>query len=188
MKFCIDCGSALVEFRVPEGDNLPRHVCVSCGYIHYSNPKIVAGCLLEWEGRVLLCRRAIDPRYGTWTLPAGFMENGETTQAAAARETWEEARAEPVNMQLYNVTNLPHISQVYMMFRGTLKAGRASPGPESLETRLFTEEEIPWDEIAFPVIRETLEIFFEDRRNGTFPVHLGDIWRDEQRRLHILRY
>jgi ADP-ribose pyrophosphatase YjhB (NUDIX family) len=137
---------------------------------------------------VLLCRRAIEPRHGTWTLPAGFMENGETTQAAAARETWEEARAEVVNMQLYNVTNLPHISQVYMMFRGELKDGRAAPGPESLEIRLFAEQEIPWDEISFPVIRETLEIYFADRRSGSFPVHLGDIWRDERRRLHILRY
>lgn len=188
MKFCSECGSPSIAFRVPEGDNRPRHVCAGCGHIHYSNPKIVAGCLLEWEGRVLLCRRAIAPRHGTWTLPAGFMENGETTQAAAMRETWEEAQAEATDLRLYVVVNLPHISQVYMMFRGGLKDGRAAPGPESLETQLFSEDEVPWDEISFPVIHETLTLYFADRRRGEFGVHLGDIWRDERRRLHVLRY
>lgn len=188
MKYCIRCGSLAVKLLIPEGDDRHRHLCTECGYIHYVNPNIVAGCLLEWESQVLMCRRAIEPRRGTWTLPAGFMEMGETTQAAAARESWEEARAKPVDLKLYNVINLPHISQVYMMFRGALKDGHAEPGQESLETRLFTESEIPWNEIAFPVIRETLELFFEDRRDGDFQVHLGDIWRDEDGQLRIVRY
>jgi ADP-ribose pyrophosphatase YjhB (NUDIX family) len=188
MKYCIECGSASIAFRVPQGDHRRRHVCTDCGYIHYTNPNIVAGTLLEWEGKVLLCRRAIEPRRGTWTLPAGFMENGETTQGAAARETWEEARAKGLNLTLFSVTNLPHISQVYMIFRGTLEAGRSEPGPESLETGLFGEQDIARQELAFPVIEEALALYFEDRRRGEFTVHLGDIWRDERRRLHKIRY
>ncbi|MGB2971554.1 MAG: NUDIX hydrolase, partial [Candidatus Competibacter sp.] len=112
MKFCSQCGAS-VTLRVPVGDNLPRYVCDACDTIHYLNPKVVAGCILEWQDRVLLCRRAIEPRYGLWTLPAGFMENGESTLAAAAREALEEAHAEGENLRLYGVYSLLHVSQVY---------------------------------------------------------------------------
>jgi len=187
VNFCSQCGSS-VTLRVPHGDHLPRHVCDSCGAVHYQNPKIVAGCIPEWGEQVLLCRRAIEPRRGHWTLPAGFMENGETTQAAAARETLEEAGGVMDALRLYVLINLPHISQVYMMFRGRLRDGQAEAGSESLEVRLFREEEIPWDDLAFPVIRETLEIYFDDRRRGHFPVHLGDIIRHPDQRLEVRRY
>jgi ADP-ribose pyrophosphatase YjhB (NUDIX family) len=167
MKYCSHCGSG-VEVRVPDGDNLPRHVCGDCGTIHYQNPKIVAGCIPEWQGRILLCKRAIEPRYGLWTIPAGFMENCETVEAAAARETDEEACARVKIDGLYGVYNIPHISQVYMIFRGELVDGRFAPGPESLETALYSEDEIPWKELAFPVVVQALERYLADRKRGVF--------------------
>ncbi|HEB99512.1 MAG TPA: NUDIX hydrolase [Thiotrichales bacterium] len=176
MKYCSEC-AAPVSLRVPEGDNRPRYVCDQCQTIHYQNPRIVAGCVVEHEGRILLCKRAIEPRYGLWTLPAGFMENEETTLQAAARETWEEARA-PVRVEsLYTVFNLPHVNQVYMFFRAAFERLEFGPGPESLEVELVAEEEIPWDALAFPVVRETLKLYLEDRRAGRFPLHVGDIER-----------
>ncbi len=174
MNFCSECGST-VALRVPEGDHLPRHVCPGCGTIHYQNPKMVVGCIPEWEDKVLLCRRAIEPKYGLWTLPAGFMENGETTLEGAARETWEEAGARIEIGGLYTLYNLPHINQVYLMFRARLLDLDFQPGIESLETRLFTEADIPWDEIAFRTVRVTLEQYFSDRRTGSFAFHFGDI-------------
>ncbi|MBS1146715.1 MAG: hypothetical protein H6R08_891 [Proteobacteria bacterium] len=174
MNFCSECGST-VMLRVPAGDHLPRHVCPDCGTIHYQNPKMVVGCIPEWEDKVLLCRRAIEPKHGYWTLPAGFMENGETTLEGAARETWEEAGANIEISGLYTLYNLPHINQVYLMFRARLLDLDFKPGIESLETRLFSEAEIPWDEIAFRTVRATLEQYFDDRRNGTFSFHFGDI-------------
>lgn len=171
MKYCSACG-ATVTYRIPVGDNRPRFVCDSCETIHYQNPKIVAGVLPTWGEKVLLCRRAIAPRYGLWTLPAGFMENGETTEQAAARETREEANAQVGSLQLYTIVSLPHVSQVYMIYRGELLAENAfAPGVESLETRLFSEAEIPWDALAFQTVRKTLECFFRDRQQDTFPVH-----------------
>jgi ADP-ribose pyrophosphatase YjhB (NUDIX family) len=187
VKFCNQCGSP-VTLRIPPGDNLPRHVCAACETIHYQNPKIVAGCIPEWEGKVLLCRRAIAPRYGRWTLPAGFMENGESVVQAAAREAWEEANAIVDNLTLYGLYNLTHISQVYLMFRGQLREGRASAGAETLEVGLFTEAEIPWEELAFPVVHETLKIYFEERRLGTYRVHMGDIIREADQTVRIQRY
>lgn len=174
MKYCSECGSSVV-LRVPEGDQLPRHVCPDCGVIHYQNPKMVVGSIPEWEDKVLLCRRAIEPRYGLWTLPAGFMENGETTREGAARETWEEAGAHIEMGALYTLYNLPHINQVYLMFRARLLDLDFQPGIESLETRLFSESEIPWDELAFRTVRSTLEQYFNDRRGGAFDFHFGDI-------------
>jgi ADP-ribose pyrophosphatase YjhB (NUDIX family) len=176
MIYCSNCGARVVE-KVPAGDDRARFVCETCSTVHYQNPKIVAGCIPEWNGRVLLCRRAIEPRLGLWTLPAGFMENLETTEQAAARETWEEARARVTNMALYGVFSIPHISQVYMMFRARLQAEEFAPGPESLDVRLFEEHEIPWDELAFPVVRLTLERYYRDIRGDTFPVHVEDINR-----------
>jgi len=177
VKFCSECGSEAMAWRVPAGDNRPRHVCGQCGAVFYQNPKIVAGCLATWEDRVLLCRRAIAPRHGFWTLPAGFMENGETTEQAAARETLEEARARVRIQGLYTVLSLPHVSQVYMMYRSELLDLDFGPGAESLEVRLFGESEIPWQELAFPTIRETLKAFFGDRQAGTFKLHTGTITR-----------
>ncbi|TCV90442.1 NUDIX hydrolase [Sulfurirhabdus autotrophica] len=174
MKFCSTCGATVV-LRIPEGDSIPRHVCIACHTIHYRNPKIVVGCLPVWEDKILLCRRAIEPRYGLWTLPAGFMENGETTAQGAMRETLEEANALVELKGLYTLINLPHISQVYMMFRGKLLDLDFSPGIESLEVALFREEDIPWNELAFTTIRDTLKHFFLDRKNGSFQFHEGDI-------------
>lgn len=174
MNYCQNCGSA-VNLSIPDGDNRVRYVCTHCGEIHYENPKIVAGCLPVWENRVLLCKRAIEPRNEYWTLPAGFMENGETLEQAAARESVEEANASLENMRLYTVISLPHISQVYMMFLADLKNTDFYPGEESLETKLFAEEDIPWDTLAFKTIHFTLENFFSDRKKGVFPLHNSTI-------------
>jgi ADP-ribose pyrophosphatase YjhB (NUDIX family) len=176
MKYCSTCGHQ-VEQRIPEGDNRHRYVCVSCETIHYQNPRIVAGTVPIWEGKVLLCRRAIEPRYGFWTLPAGFMENAETTIEAAARETREEALAEVHIDGLYSIIDVPHINQVHMFYRATLKDGRFGAGEESLESQLFELSDIPWDELSFPTVRKTLELFLEDYRRETFSVHVQDIRR-----------
>ncbi|MBC7779469.1 MAG: NUDIX hydrolase [Proteobacteria bacterium] len=174
MNFCSHC-SARVSVKVPAGDSLPRYVCDACGTIHYQNPKLVVGCIPQWEERILLCRRAIEPRRGLWTVPAGFMENGETTMAGAARETFEEARARVDMLQLFALYNIPHISQVYVLFRAALRDLDFSAGEESLEVRLFTEEEVPWEEIAFATVRHTLRHYFDDRRRGHFEMHVGTI-------------
>ena len=176
MIYCSNCGARVIE-KVPEGDDRPRHVCEACATIHYQNPKIVAGSIPEWKGRVLLCRRAIEPRYGLWTLPAGFMENGETTEQAAARETWEEAGTRIENIKLYGVFSIPHISQVYMMFRADMQNADHEPGAESLEVRLYEEHRIPWEKLAFPVVRLTLERYYNDLGNNEFPVHVENIMR-----------
>jgi ADP-ribose pyrophosphatase YjhB (NUDIX family) len=146
--------------------------------VHYQNPKIVVGCIPEWADKVLLCRRAIEPRYGLWTLPAGFMERGETTLGGAARETLEEANARVAVGGLYSLFNLPHIDQVYMLFRGRLLDLDFHPGEESLEVQLFAESEIPWDALAFPVVKETLELYFRDRAAGRAGLRVGDIVRE----------
>ena len=174
MKFCSSCGDS-VTLQIPEGDDRERFVCVSCEIIHYSNPRVIVGCVPVYEGKVLLCNRAIEPRKNYWTLPAGFMENGETTLQGAARETWEEARARVSNMSLYRVFDVPHISQVYMFYRCDLDNGEYGVGPESLETALYSQEEIPWDRIAFPVIHETLKEYFVDAESGEFPVRVSSI-------------
>lgn len=176
MNFCSDCGAG-VTLRVPDGDSVARYVCVTCGTIHYQNPKVVVGCIPEWGEKILLCRRAIEPRHGKWTLPAGFLENGETAGQGALRETLEEANARVEIGALYTFYNLPGINQIYILFRGRLLDLDFSPGEESLEVRLFDENEIPWDELAFPTISETLKHYYADRRNGGFGFHIGDIVR-----------
>lgn len=170
MNYCSECG-APVTLKIPDNDDRLRHVCDACGTIHYQNPKIVAGVLPVWGEQVLLCRRAIAPRYGLWTLPAGFMENGETTEQAAAREAHEEANAKLRDLHLFTLISIPHVSHVYMIYRCELVADDFYPGVESLETRLFHEHEIPWEELAFHSVRKTLECFFSDRRQGAFQVH-----------------
>jgi ADP-ribose pyrophosphatase YjhB (NUDIX family) len=174
MKFCSACG-APVELRQPPDDNRLRHVCTLCATIHYQNPKMIVGAIPEWEdGRVLLCRRAIDPRRGLWTLPAGFMENSETTAEAAMRETLEEANARVAIGELYSMYNLPNINQVYLLFRARLVDLDFSPGTESLEVELFEEQNIPWNELAFRPVRFTLQHYFADRKAGNFQFRIGD--------------
>ncbi|SDU19906.1 ADP-ribose pyrophosphatase YjhB, NUDIX family [Pseudomonas pohangensis] len=169
MKFCSQCGNPLSQ-KIPQGDNRLRHVCDQCQTIHYQNPRIVAGCLPVWQQQVLLCRRAIQPRYGLWTLPAGFMENGETVEQAAIRETLEEACARVRKLSLYTLFDLPHINQVYMLFRAELADLDFAAGEESLEVQLFDEADIPWSELAFPTIGRTLEYFFADRQTELYPL------------------
>lgn len=181
MKYCSECGQEVVV-KIPEGDNRLRAVCESCDTIHYQNPRIIAGAIPVYQDKVLLCKRAIEPRLGFWTLPAGFMENEETVEQAAERETLEEAQAKIRNLQLYTVISLPHISQVYMLFRSELVDGVFAPGEESLETQLFAEEDIPWDDIAFPTMSLTLKHFFKDRSDGEFKTRNESIFRKKKLR------
>jgi len=165
MNFCSHCG-AKVQLRVPEGDHLPRYVCEACGTIHYQNPRLVVGCVPVHEGRILLCRRAIEPRRGYWTVPAGFMENRETLQEAAARESHEEALADVVIGSLLTVVHVLHAEQVHVFFRAKLPEARFAPGPESLEVALVAPAEIPWTDIAFRSTEFTLRRFLEDEAAG----------------------
>lgn len=167
---CSNCGTR-VERRVPPGDGRERAVCPACGGIHYENPKMVVGCIPVYEERILLCKRAIEPRYGYWTLPAGFMENGETTAEGAERETVEEAGATIVDLKPFALLDVPHVHQVHMYYLARLDSLEFAPGEESLETRLYAEAEIPWRELAFRTVTETLKLFFEDRRKGAFGFH-----------------
>ena len=170
MNYCTQCGTH-VELRIPEGDSHLRHVCPQCGEIHYQNPKVIVGCIAQWEQRILLCRRAIEPCYGLWTLPAGFMENGESTTQAALRETYEEACARVSIERLFALINIPHISQVHLFYRARLLDTNFGAGEESLETQLFSEDEIPWHELAFSSVDQCLKAYFRDRRTGRFGVH-----------------
>ncbi|GHB25520.1 NUDIX hydrolase [Salinicola rhizosphaerae] len=180
MNYCSHCGHT-VRFAIPDGDDRPRYLCDACGAIHYQNPRIIAGTLPVAGKQVLLCRRAIAPRLGYWTLPAGFMENGETVEQAALRETREEACAVVESPSLYTMISLTHINQVYMIFRGTLQGGYAA-GPESLDVELFDEADIPWDALAFPTIERTLRHFFDDRRRDRFELHSSEIGEKERER------
>jgi ADP-ribose pyrophosphatase YjhB (NUDIX family) len=184
MKFCSECAHP-VSLIVPPDDNRPRHVCQHCGIIHYQNPKMVIGAIPAWERngelRVLLCKRAIEPRLGYWTLPAGFMENDETTSDAAVRETLEEAEARIHLHGLFSLLNVPHVHQVHLFYRATLLDLDFGAGSESLEVKLFAENEIPWDEIAFLTVVHTLKFFFADhnaiRDGGEYGFHEHDILR-----------
>jgi ADP-ribose pyrophosphatase YjhB (NUDIX family) len=174
MKYCSECGAG-VELRIPDGDHVPRHVCTACGAIHYRNPKVIVGCVPEWDDRILMCKRAIEPRLGRWTFPAGFLELGETSGQGAAREALEEARAVVEIGELFVVINVPYVSQVYMIHRARLKALQFGPTIESSEVVLMRESEIPWDEIAFPTIFHGLKFFFADRASGAMGVHTLDL-------------
>jgi ADP-ribose pyrophosphatase YjhB (NUDIX family) len=174
MNYCNHCG-APVSLRIPEGDSVPRHVCQRCETIHYLNPKLVVGCIPEWEDRILLCRRAIEPRYGRWTLPAGFMENGETTAQGAVRETLEEACARVEIGELFSLVNIPHINQVHLFYRGRMLDAQFAAGIESLDTALFAEDDIPWDDLAFRSVTLCLKAYFADRKAGRFIFHEDDL-------------
>lgn len=178
MKFCPDCGHPVVA-KIPEGDHLPRFVCESCTTIHYQNPRIIAGCIPEWQGKILLCRRAIEPRRGFWTVPAGFMENGEAVQDAAAREAQEEALADVEIGSLVSIINVIRAHQVHIIFRARLLDTNFGVGPESLEVALYEEADIPWPEIAFLSVEFALRRYLDDRRTHREVTHFRDIdWQD----------
>lgn len=168
MKFCSQC-SHPVRYAIPDGEDRNRHICDACGVIHYQNPKIIAGCIPVWGDRVLLCKRAIAPRRGLWTLPAGFMELGETLGEAARREAWEEATIDLELEPLYVLFSLPKFSHVYAFFRARMVTEQFCPGQESLDVRLFAEHEVPWDQLAFETVERALRRFFSDRRQGVYP-------------------
>jgi ADP-ribose pyrophosphatase YjhB (NUDIX family) len=176
MKFCSQCG-ARVEFRVPPGDHLARFVCEQCGTVHYQNPRVVVGCVPEHQGRLLLCRRAIEPRRGYWTVPAGFMENGETLQQGAARESREEALAEVEIGSLLSVVHVLHAHQVHVFFRARMRSPGFGAGAESLEVDLVRPEDIPWSELAFPSTEFTLRRYLEDLASGSDQHHFTSIDR-----------
>ena len=174
IKHCRACGTA-VEYRIPSDDNRERAVCNDCGTVHYENPLNVVGTVPVWGDMVLLCRRAIEPRRGLWTLPAGFMELGETTAQGAIRETVEEAGARVELEGLYSLINVVRVGQVHLFYRARMLDTDFVPGPESLEAKLFVEADVPWDQVAFRTTRMTLEFFFADRREGRFEFHTADI-------------
>jgi ADP-ribose pyrophosphatase YjhB (NUDIX family) len=174
MKFCSNCAAPVVQ-RIPPGDSLPRFVCDQCGEIHYQNPRMVVGTIPEWKGRVLLCRRAIEPRYGYWTLPAGFMENGETVAEGAMRETLEEAGARIEMAEAFSMISVPRVNQVHVFFRARVVDAEFRPGAETLEVALYEEAEVPWKDIAFRTVSLTLERWFADRRKGSFGFHAAEI-------------
>ena len=175
IKHCRNCGQGVV-YRVPDdGDTRERAVCPACGTIHYENPLNVVGTVPYWGDKVLLCKRNIEPRWGKWTLPAGFMELGETTQQGAERETDEEAGAQVEMEGLITVISVPRVGQVHLFYRARLLSDVFDPGFETIEARLFRQDEIPWEEIAFRTVKETLERFFADRAHGRFGVHTVDI-------------
>ena len=174
MKFCPNCAAPLAK-RVPPGDSLPRYLCDACGSIHYQTPRLVVGCVPEWEDRILLCRRAIEPRYGYWTLPAGFMENGESAAQGALRETLEEAGARVELDAAFSMISVPYVNQVHLFFRARLLDLDFKPGEESLEVALFEEAHIPWKDIAFRTVGLTLKHWFADRARGQFSFHAEDL-------------
>ena len=174
MNYCSSCGEQ-VEQRIPEGDTRERAVCPACNTIHYSNPNVVVGCIPEFEDRILLCKRAIEPRSGYWTLPAGFLEHEETTAQGGARETLEEANAIVEVGDLFSMIGVPYIGQIHMFYRATLLKPEFSAGIESLEVELVKEADIPWDDLAFPTVAHTLRWYFEDRAKGAYELHTHDI-------------
>jgi ADP-ribose pyrophosphatase YjhB (NUDIX family) len=174
IRHCRACGTA-VTYKVPDDDNRPRAVCPACATVHYENPLNVVGTVPVWGEQVLLCKRAIEPRYGLWTLPAGFLELGESTADGALRETIEEAGAQVEMGALFSLLNVVRVGQVHLFYLATMTSPALDPGSETLEARLFREDEVPWDQIAFRTVRETLQFFFADRRRARFELHCADI-------------
>jgi ADP-ribose pyrophosphatase YjhB (NUDIX family) len=174
MNFCGHCGAGLMR-KIPMHDDQLRHVCSACGLVHYQNPKLVVGCIPLWKDRILLCKRDIEPRRGYWTLPAGYLENGETMAQGAARETREESGAQVADLVPYRLYDIVHVRQIYLIFLAKLQAPTFHPTKESSEVKLVSEGQIPWDEIAFPVIHETLEDYCHDSPAGRFPFRNAQI-------------
>ena len=169
MRYCSKCGSDQIDFKVPVGDNIKRYVCSACDSIFYTNPNLIVGTICIKDDQILLCKRNIEPRFGLWTLPAGFMENSETLQEGALRETKEETQASPKIIAPYSAFSLTHISQVHFFYLADLGNESFGPTSESSAVELFDEKDIPWDQIAFPTFTKTLKYYFEDRKNGDFP-------------------
>ena len=176
MNYCSACG-AKVALKIPNGDHLPRHVCISCDTIHYLNPRIVVGSIPRWENKILLCKRAIEPRSGYWTLPAGFMENNETMEQGAAREAKEEALAELEIAQFFGAVSVTVVGQVHVWFLSDLVGGQFGVGDESTDVKLVTPQEIPWDELSFPSVEFALRRYVSDLEAGEFGVHLTEVSR-----------
>jgi ADP-ribose pyrophosphatase YjhB (NUDIX family) len=174
MKFCSNCAAPLAR-RVPPGDSLPRYLCDQCGEIHYQNPRLVVGCVPELDGRLLLCRRAIEPRYGYWTLPAGFMENGETVAEGALRETLEEAGARVALGAAFSMISVPRVNQVHLFYLARVLDFGVKPGAETLEIRMFEEAHVPWQDIAFRTVAITLRHWLADRARSAFGFHAEDL-------------
>lgn len=183
-RFCPQCAAPGLSLRVPPGDTHERLCCQACGYVHYVNPKIIAGCIVEADGKYLLCQRAIPPRPGTWTLPAGFMEGGESTEEAALRELWEEAGVHAEIISPYSIFSVPRISEVYIIFRAQALQITDEFGPETLARQFFAPEDIPWDSIYYPAIRQILERYIEERATGTYGIYMGN---DDAGRIHFIR-
>ncbi|MDW3650066.1 MAG: NUDIX hydrolase [Bacteroidia bacterium] len=173
MNYCSNCGSEQLVKKIPEGDNRPRICCENCDSIHYRNPKMVVGCLPVWEGKILLCKRAIEPRKGYWGLPAGYLENKESVEEGALRETLEESGAEVDIVRMHAIYNIPRISQVYIFFLADMRGPELDPGEESLEAKLFELDEIPYEEMAFPSSSYAIRKYIEDLKEGFKAVHLG---------------
>lgn len=185
MNYCPNCG-APIEFKIPPGDDRKRNVCSATGEIFYDNPRNVVGCIVEHEGAILMCRRAIAPRLGFWTVPAGFLELGETLFEGAARETREEARAEVTGAELFAIIDITHVGQVHIFYRARLAAGTGfAPGPESQLVTLQHEDEIEWSQLAFPTIHRALSHYFEDRRRGAFELHVDALGANDWRTMNL---
>ena len=180
MEFCSNCGSRVIQ-QIPDGDNRLRFVCNNCNTVHYQNPLVIVGILPEYNQQILLCKRAIEPQKGLWTLPAGFLENDESTLEGALRECAEEANAKVINPELYALYDIPYINQVYVFYRAQLKNEQFGPSSESTEVALFNEEDIPWDELAFPVVRAVLKRYLSDRKSNQFEVIQEVITRQSHR-------
>ncbi len=174
IKFCSQCGSPMEE-RIPEDDDHVRAACTRCPHVHYENPTMVVGTIPVFKDQILMCKRNIEPRKGKWTLPAGYLENQESVQDGATRETLEETRAKVRIVEPYRLFNILFVDQIYFMFRAELLSEEFGPTSESTEVRLFKETEIPWDEIAFEVIRQTLVDFFQDQKKGQFAFGVKDL-------------
>ena len=181
MKFCSACAAPL-ERRIPDGEDRERYVCPSCGVVHYQNPRMVVGCIIEEQGNLLLCKRAIQPRHGYWTVPAGFLELGESTVQGAVRETWEEAGARVQVIAPYAHFDIPYIGQAYIFYRARMLSPEYSAGTESLEVKWVPPSEIPWDALAFQVVRVSLEMYIQDQQSGQYRTHHGIISRDAEGR------
>lgn len=176
MKFCSECGHAL-QIAIPAGDNRQRYVCTVCGAVHYQNPKIIASCLAYWEDKVLWIQRAEEPRRGFWHIPAGFMEHDESLHEAAIRELQEEAgvSVDKQKLVLYTLGTLLHTNEVYVVFRAPLRSARVQAGVEALQAALYTEEDAPWDQMAFPVIKDLFRRFYSELRENSFSLYMGEV-------------
>ena len=176
MNYCPNC-SAKVSLKIPEGDNRERYVCDSCNTIHYSNPNVVVGTLPAFEDKILLCKRAIEPRVGLWTVPAGFLENGESLLQGAWRETKEETQAEVDMKDILTIFNIPQINQIYVIYRADIEDNSFGPTSESLDVQLFSYDEVPWEELAFPFVPKTINHYYECLKTKKFNLHTEDIIR-----------